>query len=413
MAQSMRYGEGKAALSALHDEPSKRQPAIKVIHVITGLDVGGAEMMLYQLLAHMDRTRFDAEVISLTDIGLVGEKIQALGVPVRALEMSRSGLPNPLRVWQLTRWLRAARPQMVQTWMYHADLVGMAAAWLAGDLPVIWNIQHGSLRLRSDNLRTFLVAKVCAILSHWRSVHIISCSAATSREHQELGYAAAKISVIPNGTNTIVYRPNPESRRTIRRELNITNEIPLIGMIGRFDPQKDHHNFIQAAVRLHAACPDANFLLCGLDITWENAALSAWIPETLRSYFHLLGRRLDVEQIDNALDIGCLSSSHGEGFPMAVGEIMACGVPCAVTDVGDCALLVGTTGRVVPPRDPQALAERWRELIEMGSEQRASLGRSARRRVETNFSIPKIAAHYETLYQEVAKMPRRIKVCVG
>jgi glycosyltransferase involved in cell wall biosynthesis len=344
---------------------------------------------------------------------LVGQKIQSVGVPVRALGMNRNGLPNPLSVSRLARWLREARPHLVQTWMYHADLVGTLAAWFAGDLPIIWNIQHGPFRLGSHNPRTLLVAKICGILSRRHSVRVVSCSTAACKDHQELGYATDKIQVISNGSNTVVYRPNAESRRAVRRELNIANETPLIGMVGRFNPQKDHHNFVQAAIRLHKAYPKSNFLLCGLDITWENAALAAWIPETLRSYFHLLGRRLDVEQIDNALDIGCLSSSHGEGFPMAVGEIMACGVPCVVTDVGDCALLVGDTGRVVPPRDPQALANALRELIDMGADQRTALGQTARQRVETHFSIPKITAQYEGLYQEVATMPGEKKLCVG
>jgi glycosyltransferase involved in cell wall biosynthesis len=417
MAQNFRHSEEKANRTVPYCESTQRLATelhkIKVVHVITGLDVGGAEMMLYQLLAHINRTQFDSEVISLTDIGLVGQKIQSLGVPVRALGMNRNGLPSPMLIPRLARWLREMRPQVVQTWMYHADLVGTLAAWLAGDLPIIWNIQHGPFRLGSHNPRTLRVAKVCGILSRRLSVRVVSCSTASYKEHQELGYAADKIQVIPNGSNTVIYHPNAESRRAVRRELNIANEIPLIGMVGRFDPQKDHHNFVQAAIHLHKAYPKANFLLCGLDITWENEVLAAWIPETLRSYFHLLGRRLDVEQIDTALDIGCLSSSHGEGFPMAVGEMMACGVPCAVTDVGDCALLVGDTGRIVPPRDPQALANAWRELIEMGADQCASLGQAARQRVETHFSIPKITAQYEALYQKAAMMPGEKKICVG
>lgn len=415
MAQSLKQTSGAsgqiAADSNTAKELQEKPAAIKVVHIITGLDVGGAEMMLYQLLGHIDKTMFDSEVISLTDIGPVGEKIQSLGVPIRSLKMNRSGLPNPVLVRHLAQWLKKAKPDIVQTWMYHADLLGTLAARLAGNPPVIWNIQHGLFHLGSHNPRTLLVAKACGRLSR-RPIRVVSCSAAACQSHQELGYAADKITVIPNGSNTAVFRPNPEARQAIRCELGIDNAAPLIGMVGRFNPQKDHHNFIQAAIHLHQVRPEVQYLLCGLDLTWENSVLASWIPDVLRSSFHLLGRRLDIEQIDNALDIGCLSSSHGEGFPMAVGEMMACGVPCVVTDVGDCALLVGETGRVVPARNPEALSEGWQELIEMGTQQRILLGQSARQRVETHFSISKVTAQYEALYREVAKTTGTAKTCV-
>ncbi len=375
---------------------------MKILHIITGLGVGGAEMMLYQLLAHMDRDDFPSEVISLTDIGPVGEKIQALGVPVRALGMGRSGLPNPRLVLRLTRWLREARPDIVQTWMYHADLVGTLAARMAGGPPVVWNIQYGGFHPRRDKRSTVLVAQACARLSHRQPARIVSCSVAAQEAHGKLGYNTDKITVIPNAADTTAFRPNREVRSVVRKELGIGGEAPLIGVVGRFDPQKDHHNFVQAAIRLHQDWPDAYFLMCGLDVTWQNPAFAEWIPAAMHDRFHLLGRRQDVARLAAALDVGCLSSAYGEGFPMALNELMACGIPCVATDVGDCALLIGDTGLVVPPRDPQALADAWREMIEKGPEQRARLGWAARERVEQHFSITEIARCYERLYEEVA-----------
>jgi glycosyltransferase involved in cell wall biosynthesis len=374
---------------------------MKVVHVITGLDVGGAEMMLYQLLAHIDRTQFDLEVISLTDIGLVGQKIQSLGVPVRALGMNRNGLPSPMLIPRLARWLREMRPQVVQTWMYHADLLGTLAAHMAGRPPVIWNIQYGGFDAQRDKKRTVLVAKACARLSHRGPMCIVSCAVTAKKAHAALGYADEKIKVIPNAADVAAFYPNEQARREVRQELGIDDAVPLIGMVGRFDPQKDHHNFVQAAVRLYQSRPDVQYLLCGLELSWENTTLAAWIPLAIRDRFHLLGRRQDVARLGAALDIGSLSSAYGEGFPMALNELMACGIPCAATDVGDCALLIGETGRIVPPRDPQALANALRELVGMNREDRGRLGRAARERVETHFSILEITAQYEALYREV------------
>jgi glycosyltransferase involved in cell wall biosynthesis len=176
----------------------------------------------------------------------------------------------------------------------------------------------------------------------------------------------------------------------------------LIGLVARFDPLKDHSTFAQAAGLLHTHLPDVQFLLCGLGMTWDNHQLVNWIDTAnIRTCCHLSGHREDISRILASLDIATLSS-YRESFPMVVGEAMACGVPCAVTDVGDAALIVGDTGRVVPPRDPQALAAAWQELIEMGAEKRAELGTRARQRVEERFSFPAIASRYEALYRECA-----------
>ena len=381
---------------------SATRAATNIVHVITGLEVGGAEMMLYQLLAHMDRADFPSEVISLTDVGPVGEKIRGLGIPVRALGMGRSGPPDPRLLLRLARWLRAARPQVVQTWMYHADLLGALAARAAGSPPVVWNIQYGGFHPDHDKRSTVLTARLCARLSRRLPRRIVSCSAAAREEHGRLGYDRGKITVIPNAADTDAFRPDREARRAVREELGLCDDTPLIGMAGRFNPQKDHRNFVRAAVRLHQDRPDAHFLLCGLDVAWDNPAFSEWVPPAMRGRFRLLGRRPDVARLAAALDVGSLSSAYGEGFPMALNELMACGVPCAATDVGDCALLVGDTGRIVPPRDPEALAGAWRDLLDMGGEGRRRLGALARRRVETHFDIRVIAARYGHLYAETA-----------
>jgi glycosyltransferase involved in cell wall biosynthesis len=190
----------------------------------------------------------------------------------------------------------------------------------------------------------------------------------------------------------------------VREELGISQEALLIGLVGRFDPQKDHRNFVEAAARLRTDCPQVHFLLCGDGVNWNNAELTGWIGEAgLRQQFHLLGRREDMPRLTAALDISSTSSSYGEGFPNVIGEAMACGVACAITDVGDSAFIVGETGLVVPPRDPEALAQAWKKLIEMGPEGRQKLGETARKRILENFSLPDIVARYEALYKEVVR----------
>jgi glycosyltransferase involved in cell wall biosynthesis len=372
----------------------------KMAHLITDLSTGGADMMLYKLVSSMDRDKFEMQVVSLTDIGPIGKKIEDLGIPVRALGMKR-GTPDPRMLFKLTRWLKKDRPDIIQTWMYHSDLMGGLAARLAGRIPVVWGIHHSNLDPKGNKRTTIWTAKTCAWFSRWLPVKIVCCSEASKRVHTALGYAAEKMVVIPNGFDLNLFKPDLEEGTLVRQELGIPEDTIIIGMVGRFDPQKDHLNFIKGAALLQKKIPDVQFLLCGDDVTWGNHQLSTWIKNAgLSGYFHLLGRRNDIPRIMTALDIAS-SSSYGEGFPNVVGEAMACGTPCVVTDVGDSASIVGDTGIVVPPKDSNDLALAWKELIEIGKDRRQRLGDNARLRIKENFSLPSVVRRYEELYESL------------
>lgn len=374
---------------------------IKVLHLSTGLSVGGAEMMLFKLVSHLDRNVFEPEVLSMTDIGAIGEKIRALNIPVGALAM-RLGVPDPRGLLRLTRRLRSRPPDVIQTWMYHADLIGGLGAKLAGGIPTVWNIRHSNLNPQSNKRAHMWTAKACARLSAWLPARIVTNSETSRLSHEKLGYAPEKMQVIPNGFDLAMFKADPIARVSVRKELGIPEDTLLIGLVARFDRQKDHHNFVQAAARFVRQFPDVHFLLCGSGVTSENKELCDWIRGAgLERLCHLLGRRDDVPRLTAALDIAT-SSSLGESFCNAIGEAMACGVPCVVTDVGDSAWLVGNTGRVVPPMNPEALAGAWRELVEDPNARR-ELGLAARHRVQDYFDLPLIVRQYERLYEEIAE----------
>lgn len=376
---------------------------IKVVHIITGLSVGGAENMLFKLVSRMDRSEFAPEVISLSGIGPIGAKMQAAGIPVRALNL-RPSLPNPALLLRLTQWLRESRPQVVQTWLHHADLLGGIAAKRAGRIPLAWNIRHSNLDPATIKRQTILIGQACARLSHTLPQRIVCCSEAGREEHARLGYAADKLLVIPNGFDLSAYRPSEEARRAIRQELGIPAEAPLIGLIGRYHPMKDHATFVQAAALLHRARPDVHFLCCGEDVVWQTETLAAPIRQAdLCDRFHLLGQRGDMPQIAAALNIGTLCSLYGEGFPNVIGEAMACGVPCVVTDVGDSVYIIGETGRVIPPRSPEALAATWESLLSRSPVEVQRGAIAARERVETHFALDAVVGRYQALYKDMSR----------
>jgi glycosyltransferase involved in cell wall biosynthesis len=376
---------------------------ITIAHVITGLRQNGAETMLLKLLQQTDRTQFAVRVFTLlAPPGPLAERIEGLGIRVDALGISR-GVPNPLGIWRLTTALRDMRPDVVQTWMYHADLVGGLAAKLVSlRLPVLWNIRQSTFDPTHTRRRTVGVARLCARLSSHLPEKIICCSEAARGVHVALGYDESRIQVIPNGFDPAAFRPDPDSRIAFRAELGLPPDTPLVGMVARVDPQKDHRTFVAAAARLHARLPNVHFVLCGNGSDQAIAELTGWIErDGLRQICHVLGERNDIPRVTAALDLATLSSAFGEGFPNVLGEAMACEVPCVATDVGDSAYVLGDSGRIVQPRDPDALAGAWGDLLTAGDGVRKALGEQARHRIVDNFSISRVARSYEAAYRSV------------
>jgi glycosyltransferase involved in cell wall biosynthesis len=372
---------------------------ITVLHLISTLETGGTEMMLSKLVARSDPGRFRHVVVSLTTVGPVGEQIAALGIPVSSLRMRR-GMPDPRALIRLVRVMRRAKPDVVQTWLYHADALGLLGA-AAMRVPVVWNIRSA---IDVDELGPVVavLARFCARMSRF-SAAVVTNSEAARILHARLGYCPRQWLVIPNGFDTRRFMPDATAYRDVRRELGLPADALLIGIVARFDPLKDHQTFLRAAGQLGQWRDDPNFVLVGREMTTANAQLREWIELSgVSDRVHLLGERADVPRLTAALDIATCSSC-GEGFPNVIGEAMACAVPCAVTDVGDAALIVGDTGRVVPPKDPPALASAWRELIELGPEGRRELGLRARARVEERYSLDTVVRQYEALYERVVK----------
>lgn len=357
--------------------------------------------MLYKLLSTLDRQVVKSDVVALLPGGEYADRIRALSIHVSHLGMRR-GIPNPGAIWRLGRLLRSVSPVIVQTWMYHADLLGAFATRGMPNTNVAWNIRHSNLDRKLNSPLTHWTARICAKLSHWVPAAIVCNSTVAKQIHVDLGYAADKFVVIPNGFDTDLFVPDEVARSVLRMELRVSPTTPLVGLVGRFHEQKDHATFVQAAAMLHGTHPSVHFLLCGPGVDGQNQHLVRWITEAgLTDVIHLLGPRTDMAQIMAALDL-LVSSSVGEGFPNVVGEAMSCAVPCVVTDVGDSALIVGDTGFVVPPRQPAALFTALAHALDIDPAVSAKLGNQARQRVIENYSIQSITDQYTKLYLSLA-----------
>lgn len=370
-----------------------------ILHIITSLNDGGAEAVLFRLCTADRKQRH--HVISLMDMGKYGPLLEAAGVQVTTIGLQR-GRVTLAGFWRLYGAIRDLRPEAVQTWMYHADLLGGLAARLAGVRNVTWGIHHTTLDPQKSNRSTIFVAKACALLSRHIPRRIVCCAEKSCQVHASLGYDSARMRVIPNGYDLSVFQPDPTAGADLRQNLRLAAEAHVIGFVARFDPQKDHRTLLQALALLHKRGIAPTCLLVGTGLEPENRQLAAWIAETLPGdQIRLLGRRSDIPAVMNALDLHVMSSAFGEAFPNVLAEAMACGTPCVSTDVGDAACIVGVTGRIVPPRDPGALAEAIADMLAARTapdwpERRAA----ARAHVAQNFSLERMVDAYEKVWSE-------------
>ena len=381
-----------------------RQP-IKLVHIINSMDYGGAEAMLCRLVLRTDPERFATTVVSLIDRLPAAVSLRDAGISVTPMGM-KPGVSDPRGFLRLVRHLKHLRPDVIQTWMDHSNLIGGLANRLATRAALVWGVHHSEHVVGLTKRSTLLTVSACARLSHRIPARVVCCSRKSHALYLGLGFAPGKLLVIPNGFDTDAYRPDPDARRSLREELGLDSETPLIGLVARYDVLKDHGNFLLAARFLAARRPDVRFVLCGRHVDHDNAVLVRLVASAgVTDRVYLLGHRQDGARLQAALDMGT-SSSVSEAFPLIVGEAMACGVPCVVTDVGDSRLIVGPYGKVVPPRDPDALAKAWFDLLAMDREERNLLGRGARDRISELFDLGVIVKRYEALYTELVA-PRR------
>ncbi|HEX3885206.1 MAG TPA: glycosyltransferase [Stellaceae bacterium] len=364
---------------------------LTVAHLITGLETGGAERMLARLVTTIDPARFRSVVISLTGPGTIGPEIAAAGIPLHSLG-ARRGLPDPRPLARLFRILGECRPDIVQTWLPHADLVGSLARLGRRAPRLVWNIRA------TEMLRAGVVRRVLARLSRLPDAVVVNAEAAR-RYHEGLGYRPRRWVHIPNGFDTAALRPDPTMRELQRTLLGLPDEAVAILLPARYHPVKDHGNFLEAARLLAARRPEAWFVLAGAGTGRDNPALA--VPE-LGDRLLRLGERPDLARLYPAFDTVTLSSAVGEGFPNVLGEAMLCGIPCVATDSGDAGLIIGDPDRVVPPRDPDALAAAWDRVIALGAEGRRAVGAAGRARIAAEYDLGAIVGRYEALYEGIA-----------
>lgn len=364
---------------------SVAKPRQRVMHIITGLDMGGAETQLVMLACERRRRGGEDVVVSLLKGGALRAQLEAAGVPVHDLGMRR-GLPSPAAFLRLVRLIRRYRPAVVQSWMYHADLLATLALRCSGrwyETPLVWGVRCSDMDVRSYSFLFRFVLRFCARLSAMPNV-IVANSESGQRVHLGLGYKPFRWRVIDNGVDTERYHPDDDQRSAVRRELGIPPAAPVVAHVARVDPMKDHETALAALRTL----PDVHAIFTGAG-TEALPAGANW---------HRLGRRSDIAALLPAADMILSSSAYGEGFSNALAEGMASGLPAVGTNVGDSRRVVGKAGHIVPARDSAAMAAAIHAVAALPLTDRAALKIAARARMVDLFSVGLCADQYEQLY---------------
>lgn len=374
----------------------------RVLHVINGLGDGGAESVLHRLC--QDDTHFEHVVVALLAEDKYAPLLRAAGVAVHTLDMA-PGRVGPASIARLWRLLGESQPDVVQTWMYHSDLLGGLLARLRRCAPICWNIRHADLDPAHSSRASLLSGRLCARLSRVIPDVIVCCGDRAAQRHVSLGYDPARIRVIPNGYDTTQFRPDADARRRLRQQLGVDEAGPLLGMVANFKPDKDHATLLAALAELARRGRGFRCLLAGRDLGAGDAGIMALVRHHgLESRVQLLGPQTDVPALMNALDLHLLSS-RSEGFPNVLAEAMACATPCVTTDAGDAAQIVGATGWVVPPRSPVALADALEQALDELADAPAwgARQRAARQRILDHYSLGVMRGAYQALWSEMAR----------
>lgn len=370
---------------------------IKVAHITTSLNTGGAEVQLLRLLGKLDKNKFEMIVISLHEETYLADEVRKLGLPVHSLYLKK----NPLNLRKAYKILKEFNPDVIHGTMYEGGVVGtLFNHFLPKKPPVIWTVHEPLEHYDKEPIRKRLQLRSWGLISK-RPECMMYVSNLNKKQHLDWGFDNSKSLVIPNGVDTSKCFPNKEAGLKVRESLNIPQDAFVIGKIARFHRQKNHIGFLHSAAILSKKHANVHFMLVGTNVDNDNKELSHLINELdLKDKVQLLGNRQDIPDVVNAFDLATLTS-FGEAFPLTLGEAMVSGIPCVATDVGDNDYIIGDTGIITPVDDNEAMAEAWQKMLEMDKDEFTQLGKAARQRTLDNFTLEQQAKQHQDLYQSL------------
>jgi glycosyltransferase involved in cell wall biosynthesis len=363
---------------------------LRICFLLRSLDYGGVERQLVTLAKTLARRNYNVAVICFYPGGGLTPELEDSGVSLICLgKLGRWDVFGFFR--RLIRCLKTLQPDVLHAYLGVPNLMTIFLKPFFPATKMVWGLGASYIDWRRYDWFIYLTFQLERLFSRCADLIIVNSFAGRSY-HLRYRFPHHKMLVIQNGFDTEKFCPAPAAGAGVRAEWGIPEDAVLIGLVGRLDPMKDHPTFLKAAAILQQMLPDARFVCVGSGTESYSRTLAYLAAELkLTDKVVWTGARSDMNAVYNALSVAC-SSSSGEGLPNVIGEAMACGVPCVVTDVGDSARLVGDTGVIVSPGNPEALARGWMQCLQ---EDRQELGAEARARVIQNFGVQRLADETE------------------
>lgn len=358
-------------------------------------------MQLTLLIRNLDHSRFHVTVITIYEAGNLARDLQGIeNVQVVSLA-KQSGLDNFL-VWpRLSRLVRSLRPHVVHGYLDSGNVRALVAGkW--SKATVIWGVRSSNMEVTPLSRTAHSYRKLANLLSGWTD--LIICNSEAGRDHAvRNGYPPRLVNVIPNGFDTSHFLPDPDARMRQRRDWGTDGATPLVGLVARLDPIKDHPTFLRAAALVIKDHPEVRFVCVGGGAKHYGTALQD-LAVSLGIDRHVCwaGEQSDMPAVYNALDI-VVSTSVSEGFSNSLGEAMACGVACVATDVGDARAILGDTGILVPPGNPEAVAAAFMTLLGLSPDEFHEVGVSARERIVQLYGVDALVERTTRAIMNVTK----------
>ena len=373
-------------------------------HLIGSLDRGGAEHFLVRLvvgIAEREPT-WHQSVWTLTNNVPLAPDLERAAIEVRTFDGGKS--PQGIaRLAALPRTMASEPCSLLQCWMYHAEVLGVLSRLRGARAPQIWTLRQSRLSSDANSHMTRLLMRVGAWGSRHVPAAIVAGSQAALEAHRAIGYRAPLMPTIHNGVDITHFAPNAESRARRRGTWGLDADTIAIGYLARVSAVKAHGDLLAAAARLidTPGLPRWRLVLVGSGTARGNEPLASMIRKAgLEAQVICAGVDADPAAALAGFDIA-VSSSLGEGFPNAVAEGMATGIPTVATDVGDTRVLLGDSRYLVPPAQPERLATAIMPLLRLSASDRHALGDSLRRRVEQCFDIAAAIDAYVALYRQI------------
>jgi glycosyltransferase involved in cell wall biosynthesis len=367
-----------------------------IFHIISGLSAGGAERNLYNICTN--NTKNNHIVVSLTNIGEFGKLLKQKNIEVFCFNL-KSKLYFIKNLYLLYKLIAARKPDIVQTWLYHADLIGGLIAKLAGCNNIYWNLRQSKFLIESKNKFTYNIILINSKISSWLPKKIICNSSLAKRVHINLGYDSKKFKIIYNGVDTNKFYINSDIKKKFRKKYRIKKNTIVLGCVGRNDPYKDIQNLIVALSILKLKNISFVCIIVGKDFNKKNKELVNLITNlSLKKNIYLWGYKKNIAKIMNCLDLFILSSKS-ESFPNVIIEAMSCGVPCVATNVGDVKKIILNKDLIVKPNSSNSLALAILNVLKKRNKILSNTNsRAINSYVVKNYNLKKMIKNYENAW---------------